>query len=166
MGGGDSYSWNFSGSLPDNLIFSNGQISGTVQSDTGCSNPPPYSFTVQATSCGMTAFKGYVLTVIDPDCSSAGSGSGSGGSCSSIRVYNTGDERYYRQGLTLLSWCVATGSCNPFISTPVPSGQCIFIYRDFRCRRLESVPRFDTLMNYDTNNNCEVNYNEGRLYDR
>jgi len=68
MGGGDSYTWNINGSLPPGLIFNNGQITGVVSSDTGCSNPSPYTFMITAESCGMQAVKGYSLTVIDPDC--------------------------------------------------------------------------------------------------
>ncbi len=166
MGGGDNYSWNFSGTLPDNLTFSNGQISGTVQLDTGCSNPSPYNFTVKATSCGMTAAKGYVLTVVDPDCISSGGGSGSGGNCSSITVYNTGNQRYYRIGTPLLWWCIPSTNCASFSSTAVSNGECIIVYTNQRCGRTESTYGYNTLKNYDANNNCEVNYSNGSLSDR
>ena len=168
VGGGDSYSWNFTGSLPDNLSFSNGQISGTVQSDTGCSNPSPYNFTVETTSCDMTASKGYVLTVVDPDCisSGGGSGSGSGGSCSSITVYNIGNQRYYRVGSILLWWCIPSSSCSSFSSANISSGECIIVYTNGRCRRTEATYGYSSLKGYDTNNNCEVNYNNGALSDR
>ncbi|MBK3331621.1 prepilin-type N-terminal cleavage/methylation domain-containing protein [Persephonella atlantica] len=165
-GGGDSYTWNIQGSLPPDLTFSNGQITGTVQSDSGCSTPSPYNFTLEASSCGMTAFKGYVLTVIDPDCNSSGGGSGGSGSCSSVTVFNAGDIRYYEKGTVFLFWCIASTRCTEFTSATVSNGECITVYRDFRCRRIESSYGFNTLVNYDTNNNCEVNYNNGRLSDR
>ena len=166
MGGGDSYSWDFTGTLPDNLTFSNGQISGTVLSDTGCSNPPPYNFTIRATSCGMTASKGYVLTVVDPDCIYSGSGSGSTGSCSSITVHNIGNQRYYRVGSVLLWWCVPSTTCASFSSATLSNGECIIVYTNSRCRRTESTYGFNTLTGYDRNNNCEVNYNNGILSDK
>ncbi len=82
FGGGTTYIWNIvDGTLPDGLTFnSDGTLTGTISSDSGCSNPSPYTFTVQVSSCSgsYTAYKAFALTVIDPDCSTAGSG---GSSC-------------------------------------------------------------------------------------
>ncbi|WP_457641191.1 prepilin-type N-terminal cleavage/methylation domain-containing protein [Persephonella sp.] len=80
FGGGTSYIW--SGSLPPGLgltLNSDGTITGTINSDPGCSNPSPYTFTVQVSSCSgsYVAYKAFALTVIDPDCSTAGSGGSS-----------------------------------------------------------------------------------------
>ena len=82
FGGGTTYTWLLvDGSLPPGLTLNpDGTITGTINSDTGCSNPSPYTFTVQVSSCSgsYTAYKAFALTVIDPDCSTAGSG---GSSC-------------------------------------------------------------------------------------
>ncbi|WP_457638920.1 type II secretion system protein [Persephonella sp.] len=170
IGGGDSYSWNLDGSLPSSLTFSNGQISGTVDSDSGCSNPSPYSFTVSAESCGMTAVKGFSLTVIDPDCNSLGGGSGGGGgSCSSISIFNTGNLRYVKTGYVFLFWCIETSGCITYSngsSVTLNSGDCMNVYTRSNCRRRETVVDYNTAYSVDTNTNCEVNYNNGTLSDR
>ncbi|WP_457644354.1 putative Ig domain-containing protein [Persephonella sp.] len=81
-GGGTAYTWSIvDGSLPPGLTLNpDGTITGTITSDSGCSNPSPYTFTVQVSSCSgsYTAYKAFSLTVIDPDCSTTGSG---GSSC-------------------------------------------------------------------------------------
>ncbi|SNZ02872.1 prepilin-type N-terminal cleavage/methylation domain-containing protein [Persephonella hydrogeniphila] len=171
MGGGDSYSWNLTnGTLPDGLSLNNstGEISGTVGSDTGCSNSSPYNFTVSAQSCGMTAYKGFSLTVIDPDCSSTASG-GSGGSCSSINLFNrTGSDIYYIKGQVLLGFCIGTSSCTLFSnnsSVAMSSGECVALYESRnwwgRCRNFIGIITYNDALSADADNDCTVKYNGG-----
>ncbi|WP_457643635.1 type II secretion system protein [Persephonella sp.] len=173
MGGGDTYNWSLSGSLPPDLTFDNGQITGTVQSDADCSNPSPYTFTITAESCGMQAVKGFSLTVIDPDCNTTGTGSGTGGggNCVAERMFNTGNDRYYIKGIILFGSCFISTGCTSYpsgASVSVANNECIAVYTASNCRRRsqEAFFYFTDLFNVDTNGNCEVNYNNGTLSDR
>jgi len=176
MGGGDSYSWSLTnGSLPDGLSLnsSTGEISGTVSSDSGCSNPSPYNFTVSAQSCSMTAYKGFSLTVIDPDCSSSGSGGGSGGSCSNISLFNrTGTDIYYIKGSVLLGFCIGTSSCTLFpdnSSVSLSSSECVALYGRKNwwgsCRDYLGLITYNDALGIDTDRDCAVRYSSGGFTD-
>jgi len=175
MGGGDSYTWNIeppSDELPDDLTFSNGEITGSVASDAGCSNPSPYSFTVYVSSCGMTAVKGFSLTLIDPDCNTGGGSSGGGSTCPSLSVYNTGSKRYVRTGYISLG-CIETSPCNEYNtgqSISLSNGDCAVVYerrlRNGRCRSQERIFDYSLGLSFDSNSNCQINYNNGVLLDR
>jgi prepilin-type N-terminal cleavage/methylation domain-containing protein len=70
-----AYNWTVdSGNLPSGLTLSTvGVISGTIASDSGCSQPSPYNFTVRLNDgCGQPTYKGFSITVNDPDCAGGG----------------------------------------------------------------------------------------------
>ncbi len=125
FGGGSTYTWSLvSGNLPPGLTLnSDGTITGTITSDTGCSNESPYNFTVKVSSCSGSyiAFKAYSITVLDPDCSTAGTGSGGNSNCTPFSLNPPSGTTFNAVVLNPFSQTISLTGGNP----PITNVTCL-----------------------------------------
>ncbi len=162
-----SYNWSLSsGSLPSGLTLSTtGIISGTIASDTGCSQPSPSNFTVSLNDgCGNPVYKGFTITVNDPDCTSGG-----GGGCTAYRAWNqTGATRDFTVSGTCRNSRANGAEITSITITLTSGGQ---ISRHSSTAGNCTSPILQTL-NYsqavlaDTDGDCQVNFTLSGFTDR
>ncbi len=101
---------------------------------------------------------------------SGGGGGGGGSSCttgSPINLVNIGGNRSIGLGTQALTSCNPS-SCQSFNSgnsVIVSSSNCVVIYKGSSCNNFEATYTYSDIKNADANNDCVVNYNNGRLQD-